>query len=151
MGMWDLIEAKQRRKARHPILVGDLEAAAAEIAPIRARLDASKDPAEQESLRADIKAVFERQTAWIDLQSLSMDEWDELVGELEPDDEGGIDLLPVLAPVLAASCVDPEGRDVERWSQQLKRPEWSVGDKRALAQKLLELNVYAPTGGPGKG
>lgn len=150
-GLRDLIEGKRRRTARHPIQVGDQRAAAAEMAALQERAKTATDPAEQEKLRAEAKAVLDAQTAWVELQSLPEDEWDEIVGDLEPDEKGHPDIGPLLAPLAAASCTDPELQDAEWWSQQLKRPEWTSGDKGALAAKLLQLNIYAPSGIPGKG
>jgi hypothetical protein len=165
MSLWDLIEAKQRRTARLPILVGDAVAAMAEIGKVQAALQAhvesvgDREPTEDEAaaeaqLRADAQAALDRRAAtvvWVELQSLPTDEWDGMVGDLEPRENGLPNIRPVLAPLLAASCVDPEGRDAERWAKMLKRPEWTEGDSASAEAKLFELNLYAPSGDPGKG
>lgn len=156
MSLREQIEAKRRRTARLPVLVGDPSSAAAEVAELRkqlARLDPG-DKAGESRIRADLEAVAARQAelvAWVGLQSLPDDEWDEVVGPLQPSDGGLPDLTPVLPVLLAASCVDVELQDGEWWSQQLKRPEWTDGDKAAMQAKLFELNVYAPSGDLGKG
>lgn len=165
MGLRDLIDAKQRRTARLPILVGDPSAAMAEVAKVQEalRLHAealgAREPTEDEAareaqLRADAQAALDRQAAmivWVDLQSLPDDEWDGMVGDLEPGENGLPDLTPIHAPLLAASCTDPELQDAEWWAVALKRPEWTDGDKASITQKLFELNIYAPSGSPGKG
>jgi hypothetical protein len=165
MGLRDLIDAKQRRTARLPILVGDPSPAMAEVAQVQEALRAhaeslgEREPTEDEAaeearLRADGQAALDRQAAmivWVDLQSLPDDEWDGMTGDLEPGENGLPDLTPIHAPLLAASCVDPELQDAEWWAVALKRPEWTDGDKAVITQKLFELNIYAPSGSPGKG
>jgi hypothetical protein len=160
----DLIDAKQRRTARLPILVGDPGPAMAEVAKVQAALQAhmesvgGREPTEDEAareaqLRADARAALERQAAmivWVNLQSLPDDEWDAMTGDLEPGENGLPDLTPIHAPLLAASCTDSELQDAEWWGVALKRPEWTDGDRASITQKLFELNIYAPSGSPGK-
>lgn len=169
MSLRSLIEAKQRRTAKLPILVGDLAAAAAEVATFRAALEvhqqvssqrlgddgqpSEEDAATEEGLRAQLAAAKERQAACVvevELQALPADEWDALFGPIEPDESGDLDMTAIHAPLLAASCVDPELQDVEWWARQLKEPRWTRGDRGAISQVLLDLNCYAPAGVPGK-
>lgn len=170
MSLRALIEAKQRRTATWPLLVGNPSAAAAEVETFRKALAAHQalltqkkqdggkptkaENAREEQLRADLQASLERATATVvhvELQSLPDDEWEALFGELEPDDQGDIDLTEILAPLLGASCTDPELQDAGWWAEQLKRPEWTDGDKAAVSRTLVELNVFAPSGALGKG
>jgi hypothetical protein len=108
----DLIDAKQRRTARLPILVGDPGPAMAEVAQVQEALQAhmesvgGREPTEDEAareaqLRADAQAALERQAAmivWVDLQSLPDDEWDGMTGDLEPGENGLPDLTPDSRP-----------------------------------------------------
>lgn len=165
MSLWDLIEARQRRTARLPILVGDPSAAMAEIAKVQeairrhAESVAGREPtedeaAEAERLRGEAQAALDRRAAtvvWVELQSLPTDEWDGMVAGLEFRENGLPNIRPVLAELLAASCVDPDGQDVERWAKVLKRPDWTEGDSASAEARLFELNLYAPSGDPGKG
>lgn len=170
MSLRALIEAKQRRTAKLPILVGNPGAAAAEAQTFRTALamhqagvkeraktgaePTEEEAAQEENLRGQLQAALERQAASIveiELQSLPGDEWDAIFGPLEPDEHGDIDLTAIHAPLLAASCTDPELQDAEWWAEQLRRPEWTDGDRASISRKLLELNVYAPAGSPGKG
>lgn len=162
MSLRELIEAKQRRTAKLPILVGNPSVAAAEVEAARralvlheellARKPSGKKPtaAEKrrtETLRADLKSVvekFQQMTIEVELQSLPDDEWEALFGDLEPGEDGEIDLTSIHAPLLAASCVDEELQDADWWKQQLSRPEWTDGDKGLISRILLELNLYAP-------
>jgi hypothetical protein len=158
-----LIEAKQRRTATWPLLVGNPSAAAAEVETFRKALGVHQavlsqltksgkrptkaDKAREEQLRSDLQASLERAAATVvhvELQSLPDDEWESLFGDLEPDEHGDLDLGPIQAALLAASCTDPELQDADWWASQLKRPEWTDGDKAAISRTLLELNVYAP-------
>lgn len=160
-----LIEGKQRRKTNLYIQVGDPVAAASEVETFRAALRVhqealkgreatEEDAAREENLRGQLQAALDRQAAVnvaVELQSLPDDEWDAMFGDLEPDAQGELDLTAIQAPLLAASCIDPELQDAGWWAEQLKRPEWTDGDRGAISQKLLELNCYAPSGAPGKG
>jgi hypothetical protein len=157
-----LIEGKQRRTAKLPILVGNPSAAAAAVESARRALvlheetlkrkPSGKKPTVAErkrsdQLRADLKAVVEQfaaMTVEVELQSLPEDEWEALFGSIEPGEDGGYDLGAIQAPLLAASCTDPELQDEAWWSEQLARPEWTDGDKGLITRILLELNIYGP-------
>lgn len=160
MSLRALIEGRQRRTASLPILVGDLGAAAREVATFRAALQAQqqkaggKDTAAVKKARRELEQAQERQAACVaevELQALPADEWEALFGPIEPDEDGGLDLSEIHAVALAASCIDPELQDADWWAEQLKGPQWTSGDRAAITQKLLELNTFAPTGFPGKG
>lgn len=163
MSLRDLIEAKQRRTVTWPLLVGNPSAAAAEVETFRKALDthqtlltekrkAGKRPTKAElqregQLKADLRASLERLSATvvnIELQSLPEDEWEALFGGIEPNQDGDLDLGPIHAALLAASCIDSDLQDADWWAEQLKRPEWTDGDKAAISRTLLELNIYAP-------
>jgi hypothetical protein len=157
------IEAKQRRTANVPILVGNPSAAAAEINTFRAGLAAhlatleskkkagkrptKSDRENEERLQAELRAAVERQgamTVEVEIQSLPDDEWEAALAQLGDEDREQYDLSSILAVLLAASCTDPELQDAEWWTDQLKRPEWTDGDKAAISRAFLQLNVYAP-------
>jgi hypothetical protein len=163
MSLRDLIEAKQRRTANHPILVGNPSAAAAEVkALLGSLLEHSRAVAEKRKtgkrptkadgereaqLKADLEAAEKRRAAMtveIELQSLPDDEWEALIAELDDEARERYELTSILAVLTAASCTDPELQDAEWWAAQLKRPEWTDGDKSSLASTLLNLNVFAP-------
>lgn len=163
MSLRDRIEGKQRRTATWPLLVGNPSAAAAEVETFRKALgvhqavmermrQAKKRPTKadkerEEQLRADLQASLERAAATvvnIELQSLPEDEWEALFGPLEPDEGGDYDLGPIHAVSLAAMCTDPELQDAGWWTEQLKQPAWTQGDKAMLSRVLLELNSFAP-------
>ena len=161
MSLRALIEGKQRRTAKLPILVGDLHAASAEVATLRAALQIqqaqrgarAKPTKAQEKTRADLQAALERQAACvveIELQALPDDQWDVLFADLQEDESGELDLASIHAPLLAASCTDPELQDAEWWAEQLKQPHWSKGDRASISATLLQLNTYTPQGVPGK-
>lgn len=171
MGLRELIEGKQRRTAKLPILVGNPSAAAAEVdsfagalalhlATVAEKKDAGKratkaDGEREKQLREDLRAAQQRQAAAVvevELQSLPDDEWEAALAGLPEDDRERFELDAILPPLLAASCVDPELQDADWWAGQLKRPEWTDGDKGSISGILLELNVFAPRfGALGKG
>jgi hypothetical protein len=159
----DLIEAKQRRTATHPILVGNPSAAVAEtkrlasefLEHMRVVADKKKagkkptkaDTDKQAKIEADLEAAQARRaemTVEIELQSLPDDEWEAAIAELGDEDRENFNLSSILAVLTAASCTDPELQDAEWWAAQLARPEWTDGDKSSLASTLLNLNVFAP-------
>jgi hypothetical protein len=159
----ELIEAKQRRTAKWPLLVGNPSAAAADVESARRALvlheealdrkkQAGKKPTvterkRGEELRADLKAAVDRfgaVTVDVELQALPDDEWEALFDPLEEDANGEIDMSSILAPLLAASCTAPELQEEQWWAEQLRKPSWTDGDKAALSRTFLELNTYAP-------
>jgi hypothetical protein len=158
------IEAKTRRTASLPILVGDATSATAAVTEALRLLQnfqaaAPDDPdeayrAEEQRLREALQATLNAQAEMVlhvRLQALPADEWEAIFGPIEPDENGDISLDEVRATLLAASCVDEELRDEGWWEEQLARPEWSKGDKLAINQTLLDLNHSAMLGGSGKG
>jgi hypothetical protein len=156
-----LIEKKQRRTATLPLLVGDLVTATREVDTLRAALAVQQEErgaktratkAEEQTRKALQEALGRAAAcvASVELQALPPDEWDELFGDLEPDDNGDLDLTSIHALALAASCTDPELQDAEWWAVQLKQPQWSKGDRMQITRILLDLNMSAPVGAPGK-
>jgi type IV secretory pathway VirJ component len=159
-----LIESKARRTASLPILVGDAEGAAMAVAVAVQALQehlaaAGDDPgdeqrAAEQTLRDGVKQALaaQRETVIeVRLQALPDDEWDAIFGDIEPDEDGEISLDDFRAVLLAASCVDEELRDAAWWESQLARPEWTKGDKLAINNLLLGLNLRVPEGPAGKG
>lgn len=162
-GLRALIEGKQRRTATHPILVGNPAAAVAEVKQLtgdlvehmRALADKKKtgkkptkaDTDREAKIKADLESAQARRagmTVEIELQSLPEDEWEAAIADLDDDAREKYDLTSILAVLTAASCTDPELQDADWWAEQLKRPEWTDGDKSSLASTLLNLNVFAP-------
>lgn len=164
------IEAKARRTATLPLQVGNVAAAAATVAMRRAALeghlsavrkraedgtpasDADNDRAEQLRRQlADAEQAHADSVVLIELQALDDDVWDAVLGDAPTDAAGDIDLDDVRAALMAASCVDPELQDEAWWEAQLARPEYSKGDKLALTNVLMALNLNTPEGRQGKG
>ena len=163
MGLRDLIEGKQRRTAKVPILIGNPSAAAGEVATFQvalaahlAEIDGKKragkkptkaDQDREKQLRADLEESMQRQAALVvdvEVQSLPEDEWEAALATLPEEARDSYELNDILAVLLAASCVDPELQDAGWWTEQLKRPTWTDGDKSAISRTLLELNVFVP-------
>lgn len=146
MSLRDQIAAKQRRQAEVPIQITDPTkdheawvgiATALELA--RQRED---NAAEVERLEAQLAEAHERlQANWttITLLALPGDDWEAAMHQWQGEDE--VNWSEALAPLLAASCEDPELRDAQWWQEQLSRPEWSEGDIAVLRMGLLQLNV----------
>lgn len=107
-----------------------------------ARLQASVDAA-----RADLDACY----VDVELQALPDDEWDAVLATSPRGDDGDIDLDDVRAALLAACAVDPELQDEQFWTERLADPAWTKGEKIALNNTLLALNLNAPAGSQGKG
>jgi len=164
------IEAKARRTATLPIQVGDVAAAAADVQTVRGALELRQqqlkeqrlagvdvDPASDDrlvQLLEQLGAALQRQADTVvpvKLQALDPDAWDAVLDSIEPDEEGSIDLTEVRATLLAASAVDEDLRDETWWAEQLARPEWSKGDRLAINNLLLELNLHVPSEAAGKG
>jgi hypothetical protein len=165
------LEAKARRTASVPVLVGDAAAAEAEVATFRAGLDVHlqvlagrrqrgedvgpDDDKQTAKLRKQLGDAQKRLAATVvnvEIQSLPPDEWDALCADLPDDPEtGGFDITDLRAAIMAACCVDPELQDSEWWEEQFRRPEWSKGELLAVNMALLNLNLATPSGFAGKG
>lgn len=164
------IEAKARRTATFPLQVGDVAAAAAAVQTHRAALDAhltvlrqrtetgtpagDADHERTEQLRRQLTAAKQAEAGTvvlIELQSIPDTEFDHILGAADVDEDGDVDLDDYRAVLLAACCVDPELRDEAWWETQLARPEYSKGDKLAINNALLALNMNVPDGRQGKG
>jgi hypothetical protein len=170
-GLRERIEAKARRTATLPLQVGDVAAAAAEVATFRAALQAhlavlqeraeagGGEPAAEDlertgQLRADLAEANRRQAdtvAQVQLQALPSDQWEALASSARRDEDGDIDLEDVLGELLAASVVDQDLADADWWTGQLARPEYSRGDRLAIVNILVALNLHTPDGSQGKG
>jgi hypothetical protein len=100
---------------------------------------------------AEARAQHEACYADVELQSLPPDEWDAVLATAPRDADGDVDLDDVRAVLLAASCVDEDLRDVEFWTERLADPAWTKGEKVALNNTLVQLNLNAPAGRQGKG
>lgn len=171
MSLRDRIAAKTRRTASFPLQVGDAAAAAAEAGVRRAALELHLNRVQQRVaeqggqqtdeeqkrtlvLRGALKEAKDRHAdtvVMVELQALPDDEWDAILGDAPEDENGDIDLDDVRGALLAASCVDETLRDQVWWEQQLARPEFSKGDKIAITNTLLQLNLNTPDGRSGKG
>jgi len=174
MSLAALIEAKSRRVEALPILVGDASAAAAEVQLHRAALQTQQatvrqlresgveppaDAAERETrLRANLADAVARMGATVvevKLQSLPPDQWDAVLDPLEPDESGEYDLDEVRSELVAASVVVDDEDEALRtpawWAAQFERPEWTKGEKLAVNNLLLRLNLHTPSGSSGKG
>lgn len=148
MGLRELIEEKQRRTAKLPILVGHPGQIAARVSAVQEALQAATTAEEWDRRRGELEDATEAQAglvAWVDVRSLPDDQWDAVIGDLDLDEQGLPDLTPVLPVLLAASC--DEQQDAEWWAEQLARPEWTDDEKAAVKLRLLELNMYVPSGG----
>jgi hypothetical protein len=167
MNLRERIEAKAVRTATLPLQVGDVAAAAAEVATLREalgvhlrlvkqRVDAEGEETEADRARADqlrdqLQAAKEREAETVvavEIRALSPDLWDEILN-VAPDDEEGVDLSVLRPALLAASCTDEDLRDEEWWAAQLAGPQWSKGDLLAINQLLLTLNLNTPDGRSG--
>jgi hypothetical protein len=174
MSLAALIEAKSRRTEALPILVGDASAAAAEVAVHRGALEAQQATTRQlresgaevpsglvereEQLRANLSDALARMAATVvqvPLQSLPPDQWDAVLDPLEPNEDGEIDLDEVRAELVAASVVvddeDAAMRTPAWWEEQFARQEWTKGEKLAVNNLLIRLNLHTPSAGSGKG
>lgn len=179
MSLRSLIEAKARRSATIPIIVGDVAAAVAEVnmrrSALAAYLSARPAPADgdgqqpagaepatgeqpvderEQQLRAERDEAIAARNAcavYVKVQALPGDEWDAALDGLPDDDAGGPDIGRIRAALMAACCVDPDLQDEAWWADQFARPHWSKGELTAVNMALLQLNYAAPTADAGKG
>lgn len=158
------IEAKARRTASLPILVGDAASGMAAVTEALRQLQnhqsaAPSEPgeefvAEESRLKAVLQEALAAQQELVvnvELQALPDDEWEAVFGGVEPDENGELALDEFRAALLAACCVDEDLRDEAWWEKQLSGPQWTKGEKIAADRILLDLNLSAPAGTPGKG
>jgi alkylation response protein AidB-like acyl-CoA dehydrogenase len=166
----DRIAAKTRRTATLPLAVGDVAGAAAAVATLQAALDvhmaavrervaggeeeADADRQRATELRAQLASARSRQVdtvALVELLALTSDQWEAVVSTARRDEDGDIDLEDVLGELLAASCTDADLQDAAWWTEQLHRPEYTRGDRLAIVNSLIALNLHTPDGRQGKG
>jgi hypothetical protein len=166
------IEAKRRKTATLPLAVGDAAAAAAEVATFQAALDAhlaasperaaaggGEDQAASDleqtgrlsAQLAEARARAADTVALVELVALPSDQWEAIASTAKRDDDGDIELEDVLGELLAASCTDESLQDAAWWTEQLHRPEYTRGDRLAVVNVLIGLNLHTPTGAQGKG
>lgn len=148
MSFWDKLDAKQRERIVVPIKVSDAAAdeeilMGAQVA-LQQAVGRDDDQAVIEHLQRQVEqAALAVRAHWADVElwALPSDEWEAAMMAHRAGEDGAVDWAQALAPLLAESCVDPEGRDVERWQTTLARPEWREGDRDALKRALLSVNV----------
>lgn len=155
MSLRSRLEEKTRRRLTVPILVSDPSEDQASLQTLYAAFQAATGAQDAEAAKkheAELEEVAARvRSHWADveLQAMPRDEWRaacatwQTVETTEDGPQVVTDWTQALAPLLAESCVDPDVRDVDFWTQQLARPEWTEGDTNALRGALLRLNVDA--------
>jgi hypothetical protein len=156
------IEAKARRTVSLPILVDETDTATAAVTEALRQLQSHQrtkpdEPdeaytAEEQRLRDAVQDAVQAQSdlvVHVKLQALPADEWEAVFGGVEPDENGELALDEFRAALLAACCVDEDLRDEHWWEQRLTT--WTKGEKIAADRILLDLNLTAPAGAPGKG
>ncbi len=157
-GFWERLEAKQARRAQVPILVGDLQAAqqavsiaggalAAHEAAVKAKgkqsaADKKKHAQLTKRLEETVRAAAAT-VEMVDVQAMDPDEHEALCSA-HTGPTGDPDLKGLLPPLMAASCVDEELRDEEKWAELLARPIWTAGERDELRLRVLGLNQVAP-------
>jgi hypothetical protein len=147
----ELLAQKQRRRLVVPIQISDPSEAQQQWMGVAAALEMQRgkddvDDKVLENLQAQLVAAEERANshfAHVELQSLPPAEWEAVQVEWR-DDDGAIDWAQALAPLLAASSVDPELQDADYWRELMAGESWTEGDTTALRMAILQLNVYAP-------
>lgn len=143
------LEAKQRRRLVQPIQISNPSGDEQAWMGVTAALQVEQGkPAEERNDAAVAHLQKQLDDAWervrshyvdIELQSMPRDDWNAAMTEWSGED--GIDWAAALAPLLAASCTDPDLQDVTWWRDQLAMDSWSEGDTNGLRMVLLALNV----------
>lgn len=149
MSLREQLEQKQRRRLVQPIQVSNPSAdqqvwmgVTAALQMAQNKPDDERDDAAIASLQTQQEASWERvRTHYVDveLQSMRRDDWNAAMTEWHSDD--GVNWAAALAPLLAASCIDPDLQDVGWWQARLDEDAWSEGDTNSLRMALLALNV----------
>ena len=143
------LEAKQRRRLVQPIQISNPAEDQRVWMGVTAALQLEQNKPDEErndavvaNLQRQLDEALGRYQAHfveVELQSMPRDDWNAAMTEWQGDD--GIDWAAALAPLLAASCTDPDLQDVIWWQNQLAQDSWSEGDTNALRFALLALNV----------
>lgn len=155
MSIRERIQAKQRRRSVIPILVSDPSQDVVELQAVSVALGqagARGDDAAVAQLQSQAEELGEKvQSHWahVEILALPSAEWEAAVAAYQTitvNEDGPtavMDWATCLAPILAASCVDPELQDAEWWQAQLSSDGWSEGDLDAVRGAVLRLNVEA--------
>lgn len=145
------LEAKERRRLVQPIQIsnpgGDHQIWMGVTAALQLEQNKS-DEDRNDTVVANLQKQLE--DAWdrlrshyadIELQSMPRDDWNAAMTEWQGED--GINWAAALAPLLAASCTDPDPmlHDPEWWQERLDQDTWSEGDINSVRMALLALNV----------
>jgi hypothetical protein len=148
-GLREQLEAKQRRRLVQPIQISNPSAdqqtwlgVTAALQIEQSRPDGERNDATEANLQKRLDEAWERYRSHfvdVELQSMPRDDWNAAMTEWQGED--GVDWAVALAPLLAASCTDPELQDAQWWQSQLDQDSWSEGDTNGLRMALLALNV----------
>ncbi len=159
------MEAKQVQRSQVPVLVGDLRSAQQAVGAAQGALSAHQmvlrekpKPTKADQKKTDLLTDRLRDAVnaaaatveLVEVQSMPAQEYEALISSCLNDD-GDTDLFRLLPSLLAASCVEEELRDEDKWAEQLARPVWTEGELIHLRAELMGLNMHVPSGGQGKG
>lgn len=156
MSLRDRLSAKARRHLDHPVVIDDLQVAAAAVGAQEQLLWAARmggDAAEIEAATAAVAAAKAAVTAcyeFVGFDALDPNDYEELTRSCL-DDDGRLDIDAVL-PALAAACAtDEDLRDPQYWASELGSGRWNAGEVAHLFAELTALNQAIPPAGLGKG
>lgn len=144
------LAAKRTRHVIVPVQVSDPGPARSRVSELEKRLtirQLGKRP-EEEILEAETElaeARAELAKHFVDVEFRAIPPADfEALQDAHTTDDGTPDPL-TFPPVLAAACaVDEDLRDEEFWVEQLSSGAWAWGERHALFEALLNLNLEAP-------
>jgi hypothetical protein len=148
-GLWEQLEAKQRRRLVQPIQISNPGEDQQIWMGVTAALQLEQnkpDDQRNDTVVANLQKQLDE--AWdrvrshyvdIELQSMPRPDWNAAMTEWQGDE--GIDWAAALAPLVAACCVEPELQDPARWQALLEQDSWSEGDTNSLRMAVLALNV----------
>lgn len=151
-GVRERLAAKKRRRIEFPVQLSDpgpalerLERAQKAIALLN-YAGVPDDDERRASTQAELEeAIADRDEhfEYLQFQALGPDDFEALAATFR-DDEGDLDTKALLAPLAAASAVDPDLQDEEYWAEQLSSKVWSTGEREQLSAGLLGINWSAP-------
>jgi len=153
MSIKERLAAKVRRTVTVPVQVSDPGPVRDDVAKHENRLTVLQfvndpTPEVERQIKAAKADLEKARTAFlehfVEVEFAAGDPADvERILSTHTDDKGEWSITA--APELAAMCAtDPDLRDPEWWSEQLEGGAWSTGERAALWNALITLNVATP-------
>jgi small-conductance mechanosensitive channel len=152
----DVLSRKRRRSATYVLELDDPAEAQAALSDVARRLNLavalhgedSEQVAELAPQLEQAQAAVDACSHTITLRALAGNRFRELVKAHPPTDEQKAERAEwnpdTFHAALIAACAEGEGLSEQQWAAALDSDDWSVGERNALFNLALQVNVSTP-------